>query len=148
MIDSKIDQLIAELELNLQQRGMTLAQYMSLSGLDMDALRDSYKDAATKATRTDILLDEVSRVENIRADNTELNMELQYMAALYRTTPKQIYKVLTENNQISSLISNVLHRKVFKFIIDNSTAAETPAETAETLAENTETAADSDTAKD
>ncbi|MBO4401748.1 MAG: trigger factor [Selenomonadaceae bacterium] len=148
MIDSKIDQLIAELELNLQQRGMTLAQYMSLSGLDMDALRDSYKDAATKATRTDILLDEVSRVENIRADNTELNMELQYMAALYRTTPKQIYKVLTENNQISSLISNVLHRKVFKFIIDNSTAAETPAETAETPAENTETAADSDTAKD
>lgn len=153
MIEAKIDQLIAELDLNLQQRGMTLEQYMSVSGLDMDALRDSYKDAATKSVRTDILLDEVARTENIRAENTELNMELQYMAALYRTTPRQVYKVLSENNQLGSLISNVLHRKVFKFIIDNSNAAASPAETTETTettdaAEKTETNADSDTTKD
>lgn len=140
MIDSKIDQLINELELNLQQRGMTLSQYMSMSGLDMDALRDTYKDAATKAVRTDILLDTVARTENIRAESTDLNIELQYMAAIYRTTPKQIYKVLTENRQLSNLVANVLHRKVFKFIVDNSTAAEKPAETP--------AAADSDTAKE
>ena len=142
MIESKIDQFVTELEANLQQRGMTLEQYMSVSGLDMDALRETYKDAATKATRTDILLDTVARTENIRAENTELNIELQYMAAIYRTTPKQVYKVLNENNQLASLVANVLHRKVFKFIIDNSNAAE---KTAETPAE---TPADSDTAKD
>lgn len=131
MIDSKIDQLITELELNLQQRGMALSQYMSLSGLDMDALRETYKDAATKAVRTDILLDTVARTENIRVDNADLNLELQYMAALYRTTPKQIYKVLTENRQISNLVANVLHRKVFEFIVNSSAVAkpETESET-------------------
>ena len=139
MIDSKIDQLVSELEFTLQQRGMTLAQYMSMSGLDMDALRDSYKDAATKAVRTDILLDEVARVENISASNQELNMELQYMAALYRTTPKQIYKVLQENNQVNALYTNVLHRKVTKFILDNMAKPDAPADSETT---------DSDTAKD
>lgn len=135
IIDDKISQLLAELELNLQQRGMKLDQYLSISGLDMDALRDSYKDAAVKAVRTDILLDTVARTENISADNRELNIELQYMAALYRTTPKQIYKVLQDNNQINALYTNVLHRKVTRFLLDNMAK---PAE---------DTAADSDTAK-
>lgn len=146
MIDNKIDQLINELSANLQTRGMTLEQYLSVSGLDMDALRDTYRDAAAKAVRTDILLDEVARAENITVTNEELNIELQYMAAMYRTNPKQIYKVLQENGQVHSLISTVLRRKTMKFIVDNM-AKDEPAADAETVAADTvaaETAADAD----
>ncbi len=136
MIDNKIDQLINELSANLQTRGMTLEQYLSVSGLDMDALRDTYRDAAAKAVRTDILLDEVARAENITVTNEELNIELQYMAAMYRTNPKQIYKVLQENGQVHSLISTVLRRKTMKFIVDNM-AKDEPAADAETVAADT-----------
>ena len=147
MIDAKIDSLIAELEMNLQQRGLKLDQYMSMSGLDMDALRDTYKDSAEKSVRVDILLDEIARAEKIRADNQELNIELQYMAAMYRTNPRQIFKVLQENNQLHSLISNVTRRKVMQFIFDNM--AKPADETADSdTAADSDTVADSDTAKD
>ena len=74
---------------------------------------------------TDILLDEVARAEKINITNQELNYELAVMAQMYRTTPKQIYKILNENRQLSGVATNVLHRKVTRFIIDNAAKDET-----------------------
>ena len=119
MIEERISQLIQEFSLQLQSQGMKLEQYMSFSGLDMDALREEYKEAAKNGVLTDILLDEVAHVENITVDNQELNYELAVMAQMYRTTPKQIYKILQENRQLGVVANNVLHRKVMRFIVDN-----------------------------
>jgi trigger factor len=141
MIDERISQLIQELSLQLQSQGMKLEQYLSFSGLDMDALREQYKESAKQGVLTDILLDEVAHVENITVNNQELNYELAVMAQMYRTTPKQIYKILNENNQLNGVYNNVLHRKVMRFILDNMAKDETvePAETEKTVEEKVET---------
>ena len=57
-------------------------------------------------------------------ENEELNMELAYMAMMYRTNPKQLVKVLRETGQLQSVYTNVLHRKARNLIIQNSNAAE------------------------
>jgi len=138
MIEERISQLIQELSLQLQSQGMKLEQYLSFSGLDMDALREQYKETAKQGVLTDILLDEVARVEDISASNQELNYELAVMAQMYRTTPKQIYKILNENNQLNSVYTNVLHRKVMRFLIDNMAKDES----AESETKKVETSAD------
>lgn len=120
MIEDRISQMIQELSLQLQSQGMKLEQYMSFSNLDMDALREQYKETAKQNVLTDILLDEIARVEKITVNNQELNYELAVMAQMYRTTPKQIYKILNENRQLTGVANNVLHRKVMRFIIDNA----------------------------
>ncbi len=119
MIEDRISQMIQELSLQLQSQGMKLEQYMSFSGVDMDGLREQYKESAKQDVLTSILLDEVAHAENISVNNQELNYELAIMAQMYRTTPKQIYKILQENRQLGSVANNVLRRKVAKFIFDN-----------------------------
>lgn len=119
MIEDRITQMIEELSLQLQSQGMKLEQYMSFSGLDLDALREQYKESARQDVLTSILLDEIANVENITVGNEELNYELAIMAQMYRVTPKQIYKILQENRQLSGVATNVLRRKVMKFIVDN-----------------------------
>ncbi len=119
MIEERIDQLIDELDVRLQSQGMKLEQYMSVSGMDMDAMRETYREAAKRDVLTEILLDEVARIEDIKADNQEVNYEIAYLASLYRTTPKQIVKVLNENRQISNVVANVRRRKVMQFIVEN-----------------------------
>ncbi len=128
MIEERIDQLIDELNARLQAQGMKLEQYMSISGVDMDAMRETYREAAKRDVLTEILLDEIAQVEDIKADNQEVNYEIAYLASLYRTTPKQIVKVLTDNRQVSSVVANVRRRKVMKFIVDNMAQSETVAE--------------------
>ena len=156
MIEDRITQMIEELSLQLQSQGMKLEQYMSFSGLDLDAMREQYRESAEKNVLTDILLDEIANVENITVDNQELNYELAVMAQMYRTTPKQIYKILQENRQLTGVATNVLRRKVMKFIVDNmakdesekvedtkaETKVEKPAEKAEKVEDKTETTAE------
>ncbi len=131
MVEDRVAQMIYELSLQLQTRGMKIEDYMAVSGLDMDALKEQYREPAQKNVLTDILLDEVARAENIVADPAEVNYEIAYMAQMYRTTPKQIVKVLQENRQIPNIIANVRRRKVAQFIFENLAKpepAETPAE--------------------
>ena len=119
MVETRINQLINELSLQLQTRGMTLESYMQYSGSDMEKLRESYREAANKEVLTDLMLEEVAKVEDIKVEPEEVNYEIAVMAATYRTTPKQIVKILKENRQLSSVANNVRRRKAIKFIIDN-----------------------------
>ena len=150
MIEDRITQMIEELSLQLQSQGMKLEQYMSFSGLNLDTMREQYKESARQNVLTDIMLDEVANVENITVSNQELNYELAVMAQMYRTTPKQIYKILQENHRLAGIATQVLRRKVMRFIVDNmakdesakveeKTETKTKTEKAETKTEKAET---------
>ena len=125
MIEERITQMIEDFSMQLQGQGMKLEQYMSFSGLDLDALREQYKETAKESVLVDIMLDEVAKLEDIKAEADEINYELAVMAQMYRTTPKQIYKILTENRQMTGVYSNIIHRKAMKFIVDNMYKEET-----------------------
>lgn len=139
MIEERITQMIHEFDLQLQSQGMKLEFYLSASGMDMDQLRENYRERAKKNVYTDILLDEVSRVENIKVEAVELDYEVAVMAQMYRTTPKQIIKILRENKQINNLVANVRKRKAMQFVIDSSPSVKLSAEESDSkVAEATE----------
>lgn len=124
MIEDRITQMIQEFTLQLQNRGMDIDRYLASAGLDMDKLREDYREAATKNLLADILLEEVAKVENLKVSKDELDFEIQMMAMMYRTSPKQIEKILKENRQMSGVAANVLRRKAMQFIFDNRKGAE------------------------
>ena len=119
MIENRINQLINEFTLQLQSRGMTLENYMQYSGADMDTIRENYRETAKKEVLTDVMLEEVAKVEDLKVDPKDLDYEVAMMAATYRTNPKQIVKILKENKQLSALAANVRRRKAIRFIVDN-----------------------------
>ena len=119
MIENRISQLINELSLQLQSRGMTFESYLQYTGYDMDHLRESYREGAEKDVRDDLLLETVAKQENIEVDPKEIENEIAIMALTYRVTPKQIVKILKENKQLSAIHTNVRRRKAMQFIIDN-----------------------------
>ena len=125
MIENRISQLINELSLQLQTRGMTFESYLQYTGYDMDHLRESYREGAEKDVRDDLMLEAVAKQENIEVDPKEVEYEIAVMAATYRVTPKQIVKILKENRQLSAITSNVRRRKAMQFIIDNMVKDET-----------------------
>lgn len=130
MIENRITALIDQFSAQLQMQGMKIEQYMSMSGTDMDKMREDYRETAEKNLLEDILLEEIARKENLQATDEEWNMELAYMAMMYRVNPKQLYKILKDNGQLSQVRTNILRRKARELIIQNSNAAEPIEETA------------------
>lgn len=128
MIEDRITYLVNDLNLRLQNQGSNLEYYMSSAGLDMEQLRENYRDAAKQNLLDDMLLDAVINAENLTVSKQELDFEVQMMAMMYRTTPKQVEKILRENRQLSGVATNVLRRKARQLIIGSSAGAEKPAE--------------------
>ena len=117
MIENQITQLIREQDLQLQARGMSMAQYMQLTELSMDEMRDSYRDAAERSVRVNLMLEEVADAEHIEVDNDDYRYEVAMLAATYNIPPKEIQKIIRKENQGALLISQALRRKVLSFLI-------------------------------
>ena len=131
MIESRITQMIQELVAQLQSTGSDIDKYLASAGIDMDKLREDYREAAQKNLLTDMLLEEVAKVEDIKVSKPELDFEVQMMAMMYRTSPKQIEKILKENRQMGNVAAQVLRRKAMQFIFNNRKDAKKSAEVAE-----------------
>ncbi|MBR4151487.1 MAG: trigger factor [Selenomonadaceae bacterium] len=151
MIENRITQMINEFDANLRTQGINIQQYMAFSGIEMEKLREDYREAAKKNVLTDIMLEKVADVENITAAQSEIDFEIAMMAQMYRMQPKQIAKYLTENGQLPNIASSIRRRKATKFILDNMAGAKKVEETAapvEEVKEPTETKETTETKED
>ena len=121
MIDNRITAMIQEMAMRLEQQGMSLEQYLQYAGLDMARIREEYREAAEKNVRTDLMLEEVAKVEGIKVEARDLDQEVYAMAISYGATPKQVQKIIKEQGRVSDLAATVLRKKTAQFIVDNIT---------------------------
>ena len=61
MIENRIDHMIEELDINLQNRGMALEQYLAFTKMDLEQVRNNYREAATINVKTDMMLEAIAR---------------------------------------------------------------------------------------
>ena len=90
MVENRITAMIQEMAMRLEQQGMSLEQYLQYAGLDMARIRDEYRETAEKNVRTDLMLEEVAKAEDIKVDGRDLDQEVYAMALSYGATPKQV----------------------------------------------------------
>ena len=124
MIENRITHMIEEFTLQLQSQGGDIDKYLSSAGMDMDKLREDYRESAKQNLLADMLLEEVAKVEDLKVNKSEMDFEIQMMAMMYRAPAKQIEKILKENRQMSGIAANVLRRKAMQLIYDNRKGAE------------------------
>ena len=119
MIDNRVTAMIQELAMRLEQQGMKLEQYLQYAGTDIAKLREQYRETAEKNVKTDLMLEEVAKAEDIKVEAKDLDEEVAAMAAAYGATPQQVQKIIKEQGRIGDLAASVLRKKTAQFIIDN-----------------------------
>lgn len=122
MVENQIDNMIQDLDVNLQQRGMQLAKYLEYTKMDMAALRENYRAAALYNVKTDLVLEAIVKAEGFTAAPEDLQREIETMAQNYQTTVEEIVKVIKETNRFQALNDSVLRKKAAQFVIDNVAA--------------------------
>lgn len=119
MIDNRVNSMIQEMAMRLEQQGMNLEQYLQFSGTDIAKIREDYRETAEKNVRTDLMLEEVAKAEDIKVEAEDLSREVAVMAMQYGATPKQIHKIIKDQGRVGDLAATVLRKKTAQFIIDN-----------------------------
>ena len=123
MIEEQIDNMLRDMERRLMYQGMRLDDYLKYTGQTREDLRKVYHDEAERRVRTQLTLEEIRKVEEIKAEEADIDEEMKSLAEQSRKSLEDFKASLTENDkkyfeEVASLT------KTIKFLKDNAGKAE------------------------
>ena len=122
MIDKEIDTMIKDLEMRLQYQGLDLQTYYQYTNNTEEKVREYMKETADKRVKTDLVIEEISKVENVDATEEELLAKATEMAKQYGSKDLEKTAKLVLESQKNYLKVDVVNEKVVKMLVDNSKA--------------------------
>ena len=123
MIEKEIDTMVKDLEQRLKYQGLTLEQYMEYTGNNVEKMRDYMRENAERKVRADLVLEAISKAEDIQATDEELKEKALEVAKMYSASEHEKMADLLVNAQKDMLQNDIVIGKTIKFIVDNSKAS-------------------------
>ncbi len=80
MIEEQIDNMLRDMEMRLMYQGMRLDDYLKYTGQTREDLRKVYHDEAERRVRTQLTLEEIRKVEEIKAEEADIDEEMKSLA--------------------------------------------------------------------
>ncbi len=118
MIEKEIDNQINEFDYRLRTQGMSMDMYLQYLGMDVAALRDSYKDGAEKQVKLRLALEKVAELENIEISDEDIETELKTYADAYNM-PLDKIKTLVSAEDVKA---DLACRKAMDIVKDTAVA--------------------------
>lgn len=119
MIETEIDRMMQDFGNRLKMQGMSLDMYYQFSGQDEAALREQMKTDAQKRVRSNLVLEAISKAENITVSEDEVTEELENMGKTYQKTADELREILESNGNLEGLKADLTLRKTVKLLVEN-----------------------------
>lgn len=134
LFDRRIDQKIREFEGQLQQQygDFKLDEYLQLTGMTMEQLRDEYEPRAKREVQLRLALEKIAELENITVSDQELDEALVNFAGELKV-PVELLKarIPLEDYRTDLLVQKVVELVKNNAVVDNETATTEEAAPAE-----------------
>ena len=119
MVEDKLDETMEQMSWRMQQQGFTLEKYMELTGQTMEQMRDMYRSEARNSLKTELVLNEIIKTEDIQADEKEVDESLgEYTAAMNKTVEE--LKASFSDSQMGYFTHRVKVNKVLDLLWDSA----------------------------
>lgn len=119
MYDNQASEMVREFEMRLRAQGMDMNTYMQYMGMDVNALKDMYKEEAEKRVKLRLALETVARKENIEVTDADLDEEYSKMAESYKMEVEKVKAAvpaesLKEDVKVEKALKLVKEKAVIK----------------------------------
>lgn len=122
MIDKEIDNMLKDLEMRLKYQGLDLQTYYQYTNNTEEKVREYMKETADKRVKTDLVVEEIAKKENIDATEEELLERATEMAKQYGSKDLEKTAKLVLESQKNYLKVDVVNEKVVKMLVENTKA--------------------------
>jgi len=117
MIDVEIDNMVKDIETRLRYQGLGMEQYLQMIGKTNEEFRKEYEPQAQKQVKSRLVLEAITKAENLEADEKAVDEKVKEMAEMYGKKEEE----LKENEQFINYIKDTLKTEAtIKFIVDNA----------------------------
>jgi trigger factor len=108
MLEREIDLYLQQMENRLGQQKLDIDTYLKMRKMDMAALREETKPLAEERLKRTLILLEISKAENIKVENSELEAEsVRTLDELGRMMPPDKAKKTLTNEFVRGMMGNI-----------------------------------------
>ena len=118
MYDNKVEEEINNFAQRLAQQGLNLDGYLKYTGMDLDALKASFRDGAEKQVKLMLAVEKVVKLEGIEATDEEAEAKYAEMAEMYKMEAEQIKSFVP----VEDIKTDIVNGKAVQLVVDNAVA--------------------------
>ncbi|PXV89101.1 trigger factor [Lachnotalea glycerini] len=119
MIKTQVKRMVDDFSQRITSQGLSLEQYFQFTGLDQDKLTEQMKPQALKRIQSRLVLEAITKAENIEIKEEQLEKEIADMAAAYKMEVDKL-KELIGDNEKEQMKSDIAVQEAVKLIVDAS----------------------------
>lgn len=119
MVESEIDNMMAEFDQQMRAQGMDLQSYFQYLGKEPADFRGELKEDAYKRTKTRMIVAAIAEQEAFEASDEDVDAEIENMAKAYGLEADKIKEMLGAEN-IQMIKGDIKNRKAVEFMYDNA----------------------------
>jgi trigger factor len=112
--------MIGDLESYLRYQGMSLDQFIEMSGKSREDMREDKREEATERAKANLVLDAIAKKEGITADDSEIEAKIAEIAESYNDEPERIKTILENQGRIPVMKEEIRIRKVIDLLVEKA----------------------------
>ncbi len=119
MIEREIDGLVQRFEYQLMYQGLKLEDYLNFLKVTVADFRKNYEEQATKNVKSQLIISQIIKEENIEATDEEVEAKVAEQAASVEKSVED-YKKSMDPRQFDYIRSDIIITKLFKTLKENN----------------------------
>ncbi len=120
MYERRIDDLMRDFGMRLQNSGLNIETYLQYSGMEMESIRKTFREQAEKQVRVRLALEKIVELESIKATQEDIDKEIQKIAENYGIEVDRVKNELPTEE----LEKDIAVNKAIDFVKENAKITE------------------------
>ena len=117
MIETQLDYIVNDMAQRLQYQGITLDNYLKMTGSTMESFRENFREQAKTQVKNTLVLEAIAAAENINVEAEELEMHLVDMAKKYNMETDKLKDLLPES-EINNIRNQLKVNKTIEMLVN------------------------------
>ena len=119
MIDSQVENMVYDFEYQLKYQGLDLENYLKFTNMSIEGLKEQMRPDAKSRVLNSLVIEAISKSENIESTEEDLEQELAKMAESYKMEVDKLKSTLRPSD-MDYIKDTVVARKTVEFIKGNA----------------------------
>ena len=122
MVETQQREMVQEYAQRMQSQGISMEQYMKLTGMTVQMLMEQVKPQAMKRIQSRLVLEAVAVAEKLEATEEDFEEEVKTMAEVYSMDTDKVDKVkeLLGENGKKQVMQDIVVKKAAEFVTENA----------------------------
>ena len=119
MYENRINEMVRDWEYRNRYQGVTVKDFLNYTGQTMEQFRDNFREGATKQIKLRLALEKIAQIENITANEEELEKHYNDLAEEHKMEVEKVKQIIPAE----SLADDIKVEKAFDLVKESAEIA-------------------------